>query len=284
MITGAPHAYPEPAAGSPSAGGIRISGVVCNAFQERREPLAGWSEQSMREILQAGGCEDELESVLSRYGNSFIEMSEDLLRRVGTPLPAADVVFLAYQTPDLFHSDVAGCYLTERFSGSPVPLSITGQGPGAAFSALRVADVMWRLGELRRGALFAYDQNAAMWAEEQEVQSLPDSAVLLLLGPSGGASVGELTEQAAPDPAAVLRQTLGRRPTERALVGRALLDSLGGLASHPSVLPVPRTHLFTSVWMSLARLWPLTEPVLMADFDPCAERLYCCRLVPEAQP
>lgn len=262
---------------------IGICGVVCNAFQERREPLAGWSEQSMREVLRAGGREDELESVLGRHGNSFIEMSEDLLGRVGTPLPEADVVFLAYQTPDLFHSDVAGCYLTERFSGSPVPLSITGQGPGAAFTALRVADVMWRLGELRRGALFAYDQNAALWEAEQEARSLPDSAVLLLLGASGGARVEELTERAAPDPAAALIQALGRHPWERALVGSALLDSVGSLASHPRVVPVPRTHLFTSVWMSLARLWPLTGPVLMADFDPCAERLYCCRLVPDTR-
>ncbi len=282
MIAGIPQTYPESAVTSPSAVGIRISGVVCNTFQERREPLTGWSEQSMREVLQASGREDELEAVLSRRGNSFIAMSEDLLGRVGSPSPEADVVFLAYQTPDLFHSDVAGCYLTERFSGSPVPLSITGQGPGAAFTALRVADVMWRLGELRRGALFAYDQNATMWEEDQQVRSLPDSAVLLLLG-ANGARVEELTERTASDPTAVLKETLGRHPREPALVGRALLDKLGGAASYRRVVPAPRTHLFTGVWMLLARLWPLTGPVLMADFDPCAERLYCCRLVPEAQ-
>lgn len=266
---------------------IRISGMVCNVFAERRQPVAGWSKQHMREILQAHDREDELEAVLSRHGNSFIAMSDDLLTRVPGPRPEADAVFLAYQAPDLLNPEVAGFYLVQRFAGSPVPMSIAEQGAGAAFTALRVADVMWRLGELRRGALFAYDQNAALWEEEQEVQSKPDSAVLLLLGgdgASGGVRVEELAERTTPDPAAVLMETLDRRPEERVLAGRALTDRLGGLASHPQVVPAPGTHLFTSAWMALARHWPLAGPVLVADFDPCAERLYSCRLIPETRP
>jgi hypothetical protein len=266
--------------------------MACNVFAERRQPVAGWSRQHMREILQAHDREDELDAILSRHGNSFIAMSDDLLGRVGGPRPEADAVFLAYQAPDLLNPEVAGFYLAQRFTGSPVPLSVAEQGPGAAFTALRIADVMWRLGELRCGALFAYDQNAALWEEEEEVQSRPDSAVLLLLGASASASasadasarVEELAERTTRDPAAVLLETLGRHPEEQVLAGRALTERLGGLASHRRVVPEPGRHLFTSAWMSLASRWPLTGPVLIADFDPCSERLYTCRLVPETLP
>jgi hypothetical protein len=267
--------------------GIRLSGITCATFWTREEPLNRGDTRIAREALEAYGRAEELEARLSHRGNSFIAMGEELLRRTGSPPPEADAVILAYQVPDLHSPDVAGCYFAERFAGGPVPLSIDEQGPGAAFTALRVADAMFRLGELRRVALFAYDQNAAVWEPAEAVQSLPDSAVLLRLGASGAARVEEITERQAAgpgDPATAVAESLRRHPQARALVGTSLMDRLGIMATHERVIPAPREHLFTSAWMSLARCWPLAGPVLVADFDADTSRLYSCLLVPEPPP
>lgn len=265
----------------PPAAGLRLCGITGNVFRERREPLTGWNPEHTRETLRAYGRESELGEFLARKGNSFIAMSEDLLRRCGEPEPDADAIFLAYQTPDLFYPDVAGCYLTQRFTGSPVPLSVAEQGPGAAFTALRIADGMCRLGELRRAALFAYDQNAELWEVGHEASDLPDSAVLLLLGARGSVRVQELASRQSTDPADDLAQFLAARPEPRVLAGRTLLTRLGALAGQRRVLHAAGEHVFTSAWMSLAGLWPLTGPVLVADYHAFTSRLYTCLLVPE---
>ncbi len=288
MATPAARIPPGPRARAPAGLGIRLSGVTCATFRERLEPLHSGNMQVARETLEAYGRAGEFESRLRQRGNSFIAMGEALLRQVGAPLPRVDAVILAYQMPDLPSPDVAGCYFAQRFAGSPVPLSIDEQGPGAAFTALRVADAMFRLGDLRRAALLAYDQNAPVWEASEAVQSLPDSAVLLLLGASGQVRIEEIAEHQTADPAAMLADALDLHPRARALVGTSLLDQLGGrsgleggAARYERVIPPPREHVFTSAWMSLARLWPLTGPVLLADFHAYTSRLYSCLLVPE---
>jgi hypothetical protein len=273
-----------PVARAPTSPGIRLSSLSCATFWERLEPLHSGNMQVARETLEAYGRAGEFESRLSQRGNSFIAMGEALLGQTGGPTPQADVVILAYQMQDLPTPDVAGCYFTQRFAGCPVPLSIDEQGPGAAFTALRVADAMFRVGDVRHAALLAYDQNGPVWEASEAVQCMPDSAVLLLLGAEGGVRVEEIAEHQTADPAAVLADALGRHPRARALVGTSLLDQLGamaGLECGERVIPPPREYLFTSAWMSLARLWPLTGPVLVADFHAYTCRLYSCLLAPE---
>lgn len=284
MATPSAVSPPRPEAAAPTGLGIRLSGVTCSTFWAREEPLDSGNPQVTREILEAFGRGGEIEERRGRRGNSFITMGEDLLRLAGGPPPQADAVILAYQVPDLHSPDVAGCYFAQRFAGGPVPLSIDEQGPGAAFTALRVADAMFRLGELRRVALFAYDQNAAVWESCEDVQSLPDSAVLLLLGASGSVAVEEITECETADPGDAVAESLSRHPRARAVVGRSLMDQLGIMVVHERVIPAPREHLFTAAWMSLARLWPLCGPVLVADFNTKTSRFYSCLLVPEERP
>src|SRR5579875_1969827 len=143
-------ARPAPATGPPAAG-LHLAGVTGQVFPDRREPLVGGDRQLALEILTVYGRAAEFESFLHQHGNSFRVMGEQLLSAAGGPAGEADAIILAYQTPDLYYSDVAGCYLTQRFTGSPVPFSVAEQGPGAAFTALRIADAMCRTGELRHG-------------------------------------------------------------------------------------------------------------------------------------
>jgi hypothetical protein len=282
------------AGGAPTrTAGVRLTGIRHSVFRDRHQPLIGFDAALAHDMLSAYGRADEFESFLARTGNSFIAMSESLLAQLPEPLPELDAVLLAYHTPDLYHSEVAGCYLSQRLPGAPVPCSVAEQGPGAPFTALRIADGMHRLGELDRGLLFAYDQNAAVWEADEAVQSLPDAAVLLELGgDSAGnledATVAELEdvhtgEADAPTPAGALDNARARHPDARVLIGAALAAELTQAGpAYPTVTAGPGTTC-TGVWSALLQLWPICEPVLVADYHAAGGRFHSCLLVPSAE-
>lgn len=279
----------------PRAGGLRLTGIRHQVFPERPQPLIGYEVELAKEVLSAFGRGDELPEFLNRTGNSFIAMSEALLERLATPstaldaapesaaAPDFDTVLLAYRTPDLYYSEVAGCYLSNRLPGAPVPCSIAEQGSGAPFTALRIADAMWQLGELERGALFAYDQNGAAWDADETRQSRPDAAVLIEFGGmavAGAARIAEAMEVRAgetgfPSPAQVLDSTLARHPGAYALIGAELASELH-MSEHDDLWS-------TALWGALARLWPIREPVLLADFHGAGGVFHSCLLVPDAE-
>jgi hypothetical protein len=273
----------------PALGAVRLSGLVHSVFPHRGEPLAKLDPGLARDVLAAYGREDEFESFLQRTGNGFIAMSEELLGRLPGPLPETDAVLLAYHTPDLHHPDVAGCYLAQRLPGTPTPCSVAEQGPAAAFTALRIADGMCRLGDLGHGTLFVFDQFAAVWEADEAVQGRPDAAVLLLLGATGEVVVSDLGEVAVgglngPGPAQALDEVAGRHPGVRVLVGTALAAQLAGaLRGYPVETAAPESW-GTGVWAALAQAWPIREPVLVAEYQEVGGRLHSCLLTPEAGP
>jgi hypothetical protein len=277
---------------APTAAALRLSGVGHVVLRERDEALIGGDHRLAREILEAYGRADEFDNFLERRGNSFITMSERLLDAVGFEPAPVDAVLLAYQTPDLYYSDVAGCYLAERLPGAPVPFSVAEQGPGAVFTALRAAQGMSRLGELNRAALFAYDQNAAVWEANDAVQALPDSAVLLQIdavradgaGPRSdpaGALVRELTETRTEQPAIELERLLELHPGAEAAVGGSLWAELGPATRERYGIEPPPEHLLTAAWITFARRWPTAGPVLVADYHKHDRRLYSCLCEPD---
>lgn len=278
---------------APTAAVLRLSGVGHVVLRERTEALVGGDRRLAREILDAYGRADEFEDFLGRTGNSFITLSERLLEAVGPEQAPVDAVLLAYQTPDLYYSDVAGCYLAERLPGSPVPFSVAEQGPGAVFTALRAAQGMSRLGELTRAAVFAYDQNAAVWEADDAVQALPDSAVLFQIdsvrtdgqgpdrGPERGAFVRALDERRTEEPELELERLLERHPGAEVVVGGSLWAELGPAVRARHGIEPPPEHLITAAWIAFARRWPAPGPILVADFHTYDRRLYSCLFEPE---
>ena len=277
---------------------VRLTGIRHRVFRDRPQPLMGFDLELAADLLRAYGRGDELQTFLDRTGNSFIAMSEALLDELPVKPGAApnpdtasgldtafdlDTVLLAYRVPDLYYSEVAGCYLSQRLPGAPVPCSVAEQGPGAPFTALRIADGMCRLGELERGMLFAFDQNAAVWDADDALQSRPDAAVLIEFGSAasgsavGSATVAELTDVRAGEPgfpsqAQVLEETLARHPDARPLIGA----ELAGPADPHDAAPWS-----TGLWAALVDLWPLREPVLLADYDSVGGVFHSCLLVPD---
>jgi hypothetical protein len=277
-------AAPEGARAPRGAARLRLSGIVHRVFPERHDRVFAMKPELARALVEHFGHGAEAETYLAGTGNSFITMSEGLLDELPEP-PVAEVVLLAYHSPDLYRSEVAGCYLAQRLPGAAIPSSVTGPGPGAMFQALRLAEGMCRLGELDQGVLFGYDQNAVVWEAEDPAHRRPDAAVLLRLGARGELAVAELADVPAgvpdaPSLARALTDALDRHPDARVLVGAGLAAALGGLPPGRVVETV--TELWsTGVWAAVARLWPLREPVLLADFEPVAGRLHTALLVPE---
>lgn len=274
--------------GPPDTAVLHLSGIAHQVFPQRNSPVYGWSEKLAGILIDSFGRAEELQADLVRTGNSFIEMSDALLAQLPAQWPELDAVLLAYHSPDLFRSEVAGCYLAGRLPGSPVPCSVVRPGPGAAFTALRIAEGMRRLGEMDQGALFVYDQNVVVWEAEDPAHDCPDSAAVLQLGGSGELAVSELAEVPAGRPggrstAEVVAEALERHPDARFLAGAGLQGELAGTPLADRVEAAPALWS-TSVWAGLAQLWPVRQPLLLADYEPVAGRVHSCLLVPGAAP
>jgi hypothetical protein len=278
----------------PVAAGVRVSGIVHRVFPDRAQPLIAWdigTDDSARDFTLAYGITGELREISERTGNGFISMSEALLSQLAEPVPELDAVILAYHSPDLFHADVAGFYLSQRLPGSPIPWSVAEAGPGAPFTALRIIDGMRRLGELDRGALFIFDQNAAMSEPGDTVSAMPDAAVLLMVGGTGGVVFSDFIDTRTSGPgdptaasalaAALAGHGAGAGPCA-VLAGAGLAAALAGtaLADHAQVADADAQS--TGVWAALASRWPIAEPVLVADHDPVGGMFHSCLLWPEA--
>jgi hypothetical protein len=156
-------------------------------------------------------------------------------------LPDLDVVLLASR---------AGCQVARRGASASA-------GPAGAFAALRIADGLCRRGELGRGALFVQEDAAA---------------VVLRLGVAGEVAVTELDEVPARAPSLALADLLYRHPGIRVCAGPALARRLAGTPY--------ADRLETAgggVWAALARMWPVRDRVLLADYE--AGVLHSCVVV-----
>jgi hypothetical protein len=271
---------------APSSACVRLSGASYQVFPERAERAFGVDAEYTRAVARYAGREAETGQFQRQAGNSFITMGEALLTGLPGPLPEQDAVLIAYHSPDLFLHEVAGCYLAERLPGAPVPCSVGGQGPGGVFTALRIADGLCQLGELDRGLLFGYDQNAVLWNPAHPAGDRPDAAVLLRFGARGDVAVARLDDVPAgpPGPGAgeIFQAAREWSPGAPAIVGHGLWAELDGQAG-TGVTPAAELWS-TGVWAHLARCWPLQEPVLVADYDPGGQRVYLALLVPEEAP
>lgn len=209
-------------------------------------------------------------------GNTFEQMGGELLDALNRPLPSPDVLVLAYHLPDLHVADVAACALAERCGGASASFSVSEQGIGAGFTALRILRGMRNAGTATDGAVMVFDQSTSFYydADTHDVP-IADTAVLLRTDPQPGTgAVLEFLEESAVDDASDgLRDLLHRYPDADLIVGR-------GLAANATD---PR-RLCTDVWALLAERWPLNRLTLVADYDRHAGRLFAAGLSPEVMP
>ncbi|MFI9589332.1 hypothetical protein [Nonomuraea sp. NPDC052265] len=209
-------------------------------------------------------------------GLTFSQMAQGLLESLDRPLPPLGATILAYQEPDITVAEVAGSRVADLCPGDPVAFSVSGQGVGAPFTALRVLHAMYAAGELTGGAVFAFDQSASLYADGNRAER--DRVVLLVTGDVGsdGLMLDVLDEVPADDPASVLHGALDEMPVT---VGAQLADHLGPAARRRSV-EITRERGCAAVWATAAASWRPGRRSLVADYDPGTRRLFRALLQP----
>ena len=263
-------AAPAPAGTASASTGLRLGLVAAKVHPERRpHVVAAGHERIAADLLRIhrhGLARGTGPVTVALNGNSFRSMTEGLVAELAAG-PALDVVLLAYENPDVHVPEVAGCYLSHACPGEPVAFSVSDQGVGAPFTALRLAAAMCRDGALSAGALFVLDR--AVLAGDG---STDDSAVLIRFGGTGQAAVTAVTETEPAEPAAALAALVASAP------GSVVVGS--GLASvAPDGVTVASSRLgCTGPWVTIARRWPLTGTVVLADRDPRTGRLFTATL------
>jgi hypothetical protein len=262
---------------------LRISGILRLEFRDRAEPVFDLDPSYVREAVDWCGHSGDVDDVLQRAGTTFVTMADALIEQNPNPLSDVDSVLLAYANPDLLRPEVAGCYLADRLPGSPIPFSVSGQGGGAAFTALGIAQGMVREGEARSGALFVIDQQVAGWDQEEPTAQPPDAAAMLTFGVEGPVAVTDLTdvrtgEPGDPTPAVALNAVLARHPGSAVVIGAGLAAALGEVPGGVEVADADA--LCTGMWALVAQRWPIREAVLLVDRQPDSGRVHSCVLEP----
>ena len=275
-------------------GPLRLTRPFGRVFPRRRPPaLAGAELQFMTGFLAAFGKQPDHERFANGGGNGFIDMAAGLLDGLAQPLPALDNVMLAYHLPDMKVFEVAGCYLAERCPGSPEVLSVSGQGVGAPFTALRILQGLRLSGRGADGAVLVLDQSTLPYSDRDLlVGQSRDCAVLMRTTPAQAADAVEidfLAEFEAADPGPPLDALARELPEAVFVIGRMLADRLDpDLRLHLHLRRVlaegPPDLLCTGVWTALGEHWASDRYTVVADYDPYSARLFQVGLRPGATP
>jgi hypothetical protein len=265
-----------------------LSRPAVHAFAGRRAELTARESRFIADLLASLDVEHDPGLYARGDGNSFISMSRELLDGLDRPLPAMDLVLLAYYLPDRLLFEIAGCYVTEQCPGHPTTFSVSGQGVGAPFTALRILNQMRLAGEVADGAVFVFDQSTVPYRDPDVHDGLVrDCAVLLATDTAGvgdGAALDFVDEQPVVDPAGRLHALIRQIPRVRIVAGRMLADRLDqDFRTRHGIVAGPRHRLCTSAWAALAEHWPRDRYTVVADYDPHEGRLFQAGLRPGAR-
>lgn len=283
-----PTAAAAPLASGPAntSGRLRLGRPVVREFARARRYAPTADElRFVTDLLDGFGMRPDLDLCARGGGNSFARMSSELLAGLERPLPPLDHAVLAYHLPDMEFAEIAGCRIAEICPGDPTAFSVSEQGPGAAFTALRILDCVCLAGEPAAAAVFVFDHATIPYRDpETHDGAVGDCAVLLRTDPADirdAATLVFLDESATADPADPLESLVHRLPGLAIVAGRVLAEQLGPrVCARLGVIEGPRRRLCTSAWSALAERWPLGQYTVVADYDPPTSRLFLAGLHP----
>jgi hypothetical protein len=286
---------PTPSIESPAStairtGPLRLSRPAVRVFAKRPEAEPGRLEtRFMTDLLATFGVAFDPDLYAQGGGNSFSHMGQELLDSLDRPLPALDAAVLAYHLPDMNVIEVAGCYLAGRCPGNPPVFSVSGQGVGAPFTALRILNCMRQADRLADGAVFVLDHSTVPYRDaDTHDGAVRDCGVLLYTDTAGTGDevvLDFLEDQPVADPADSLTALVERFPQARIVAGHMLADRVDPeFRARHGIVEGPRHHLCTSAWAALALHWSPDLYTVVADYDPHTGRLFQAGLRPGAQP
>lgn len=293
-----------------AAPALTVSRPVVRTFTPRPHRFTTMAASMISGFLTSFGLPQDERLLAAGGGNTFSDMGAELLRGLPRPLSRVDVLALAFHTPDLDVVKVAGCALAEHCDGRPDVFSVSGQGAGAPFTALRVLAGLRAASGSERSALFVFDQTTLPYPEpDVHGRGRDNCAVLLHTDPRSGPESARLvfTDERPVDGAREARAALDGVWRHAAVPGTGPVRDLGparfvlgstlagflpphsadrgtgqaghGAAADDGLVMGSGRHLCTSAWAALAQSWPAgglpdDRVTVVADYDPHACRLF----------
>ncbi|WP_051817958.1 hypothetical protein [Kitasatospora sp. NRRL B-11411] len=203
-------------------------------------------------------------------GHDYAEMAAGLLERALPGGEPADLLILAFSSPDVRPAAPASLRLSRHCPGQPTAFAVCDQGSATAFAALRIAAAHHRTGGCRRAVVVLAEQSALHHRPAAPVELPAEHRAVVLVCEEAPGEGMRVRQQARPDGAQALRTV---REEHRALGPGAGLLLAADLASHGSPEDAEGTAAarpgqpFTGVWSLLADRLPGDGPLLVADHD-----------------
>ncbi|MCG7525530.1 hypothetical protein MHW47_13875 [Streptomyces sp. OfavH-34-F] len=245
-------------------------------FPERRGTLDPVEHRYLGDLLEAAGGRGAVgRAEAPSNENTYARMTAELLDTLAEPLSPVNRMVLAYALPDPAIKELAGCSIADLCSGDPVVFSVSGQGAGAPFTALRILSATHDESALNGGACLIFDQRPGPLTDLLPGAAAGADSAVLLHTASGGRPTPFLWDEEAADPSAALAEVAALFPADHLVLGPELAAATGPVREGPGeVRPAPASLPCTGLWHVAASLWDHPGPLLLAEIDPVAGRLH----------
>ncbi|MFG2916017.1 hypothetical protein ACGF0D_24415 [Kitasatospora sp. NPDC048298] len=269
---------------APGPTGLRITRALARSFDGRSETsLDPDLRVFVSDLVRPYGLPLREDLLGAGVGHSYEELAAGPLREALAEDEPADLLILAFDTPDVRPGAPSSLALSRSVPGGPLAFAVCDQGGAAAFTALRLAAGHQRTGACRRAVVVLAEQSALHYEPPAPVPLPERHAVVVLVceeAPGEGLAVRQTRGVAAP------AETV-RAEAEQLGPGVALLlgpgfggpsgSSSGGSSSSGSssgsfgAEETPSAQPFTGLWAELAEHLPQWRaegrPALLAGYD-----------------
>ncbi|MEU3568483.1 hypothetical protein AB0E96_08655 [Kitasatospora sp. NPDC036755] len=248
---------------APGPTGLRITRVLVRRSDGRSESsLDPDLRVFVSDLVRPYGLPPREDLLDEGVGHSYEELAAGPLGEALAEDEPADLLILAFDTPDVRPGAPSSLALSRSVPGSPLAFAVCDQGGAAAFTALRLAAAHQRGGACRRAVVVLAEQTALHYEPAGPVP-LPDRHAVVVL----------VCEE-APGEGLLVRQTRGATAPARAVRAEAAeLGPEAALLLGPGLgaeEPAP-AQPFTGLWAELADHLPqwraAGRPALVAGYD-----------------
>ncbi|MFI2610463.1 hypothetical protein [Kitasatospora sp. NPDC018619] len=220
---------------APGPTGLRITRALARRFDGRSETsLDPDLRVFVSDLVRPHGLPLREDLLAEGVGHSYEELAVGPLREALAEDEPADLLILAFDTPDVRPGAPSSLALSRSVPGSPLAFAVCDQGGAAAFTALRLAAAHQRTGTCRRAVVVLAEQTALHYEPPGPVPLPERHAVVVLVceeAPGEGLAVRQARGAACPAEA-VRAEAEGLGPRAALLLGPGL-GSGSGLGSGP---------------------------------------------------
>ncbi|MFD8594353.1 hypothetical protein ACFV1L_05080 [Kitasatospora sp. NPDC059646] len=251
--------------------GLRVTRAVAAGFDGRSAAALHPDLRTFTgDLVRPYGLPLREDLLAEGAGHDYGEMAAGLFAQALPGGEPADLLILAFASPDVRPAAPSSLRLSRHCPGQPTAFAVCDQGSATAFAALRIAAAHHRTGGCRRAVIVLAEQSALHYRPAEPVELPTGHRAVVLVCEEAPAAGMRIRQEDRPDGLRALRSVLDEHrelgPGARLLLAAGLAgDGLpeGAEAARPG-------QPFTGVWSLLAdRLADRSAggPLLVADHD-----------------